>query len=205
MSPSLARAVPPLATGLARTWRLEVEGEDHVQQLKRGGVPVVFVVWHGRLLAPLWHRRNQSIGLLVSGHQDGGYLAYAATQWGYRVLRGSSTRGGVSGLKGVLRVLRTGGHAAFAPDGPRGPATRAKPGALAAARLAEGAVIPVGAHADRAWQLRSWDAMQIPRPFARIRVVYGTPLRPPAQAGPADAQLLDAALQWAQERARCCS
>ena len=35
----------------------------------------------------------------------------------------------------------------------------------------------VVAHVDRAWRLRSWDGFEIPKPFARVTIVYGAPER----------------------------
>ncbi|NIM48201.1 MAG: DUF374 domain-containing protein [Gemmatimonadales bacterium] len=165
------------AQALARTWRLDVSGEQHVARLRAAGLPVVFAVWHSQLLAPLWHRRREGISLLVSSHADGARLAAAATQWGYRVILGSSTRGGAGGLRRVVRTLVSGGEAAFAPDGPRGPPRVAKLGAVAAAQYSGAYIVPVSSSASTAWRARSWDAFQIPRPFARVRIVYGRPFR----------------------------
>ncbi len=190
---------------LVRSWRLEVVGDQHVQRLRQAGVPIVFTVWHAHLLAPLWHRRQEGITLLVSQHADGGYLAQAARDWGYRVVRGSSTRGGVGGLLAVIRSLAKGGDVAVTPDGPRGPARTVKPGALAAAARVGAAVVPVGAGASSWWQLRSWDGFAIPRPFARVRVVYGAPLRAglARKHGDLNVDALTRRLDAAQERAVC--
>jgi len=37
-------------------------------------------------------------------------------------------------------------------------------------------IIPLVAQVDRAWRLRSWDAFEIPKPFARVTVLYDTPV-----------------------------
>lgn len=165
-----------LTTGLARTWRLEIAGEDAVRCLRAAGERLIFAVWHGSLLAPLWHRREEGITLLVSSHPDATYLAAAAAKWGYHVVRGSTRRGGVGGLHGIVRALAAGRDAAFTPDGPRGPARAVKPGAVAAAQHAGAALVPVGVAASREWRCRSWDRFEVPRPLARVRIVYGDPI-----------------------------
>lgn len=189
---------------LAGTWRVEAVGEEHVTATRASGSPVLFTVWHGQLLVPLWHRRRQPITLLVSAHGDGRQLARAAQRWGYGVVFGSSTRGGSSGLRRLIRVLRGGGDGAVTPDGPRGPAGVAKPGVLAAARGGEASVIPVAAAATSAWRARSWDGFMIPRPFARVRVVYGAPLEVRRTDDQERARhRLERALADAEAEARC--
>lgn len=177
---------------LATTWRLDVRGEDPLAQLRRERRPHLFALWHASLLAPLWHRRGQGIALLVSRSRDAAHLTGAAREWGYRVLQGSSSRGAVSGFRALVRALRDGGAAAITPDGPRGPARRAKAGALEAARHAGALVVPVGVATSREWRAGSWDRFRIPQPFARVHIVYGRP-RAPAVYGPDDlTALIDA-------------
>ena len=171
----LPTALRAVAAGLARTWRLRVFGETRVHEARRTG-PVLFAVWHGQLLPPLWHRRQEGITLLVSGHRDAAYLSGPARAWGYTVVHGSSTRGGARGLRGLIQTLSAGHDAAITPDGPRGPARLAKPGVLAAAARAGARVIPVAATASRSWRLRSWDRFVLPAPGATVRVTYGQPL-----------------------------
>lgn len=178
-SPSLVTALAAgLVRALAATWRYRVHGWDHVQAARATRRPIVFVLWHSRILPLLYSRRSEGVALLVSRHRDGGYMASLAERWGYRVVRGSSKRGGEVGLLGLVRYLQQGGGAevALTPDGPRGPAEKAKPGALAAAQHAAALVIPAGARVSRAWWLESWDRFCIPKPFAAVDVVYGTPL-----------------------------
>lgn len=160
---------------LAATWRYRVRGWEHVTTARASGRPVIYVLWHSRILPLLYHRRDEGMALLISRHRDGGYLAELSERWGYRVVRGSSKRGGDVGLLGLVRHLRQGGEVAITPDGPRGPAERMKPGALAAAQHANALVIAAGARTSAAWWIRSWDRFCLPRPFAAVDIVYGPP------------------------------
>jgi lysophospholipid acyltransferase (LPLAT)-like uncharacterized protein len=201
-----ALAIGVMARLLARSWRLEVVGERHVEQARGAGGSVIFAVWHAFMLVPLWHRRGQGVTLLVSAHEDAAYLARAAMKWGYSVVRGSTTRGGASGFLGIVRVLSSGGEVAFTPDGPKGPARIAKPGAVAAAAQSGAAIVPIGASASSWWRLRSWDRFAIPRPFSRVRLVYGAPFRPNgtrAAAGKEETDQLTERLNAVQRSAGC--
>lgn len=189
------RAVAAAFHGLAATWRFEVRGGGHFDRVAAG--PFVFALWHHALLPLLWWHRHRGITLLVSAHQDGDLVARAAARMGYRLARGSSTRGGAAGYRGLLRALGAGAVVAVTPDGPTGPAGVVKPGIVRAAHRAGAPVLPVTARADRSWRLGSWDRLVVPRPFARIVVEYGPPLVPHAHPSIAAADLgraLDALL-----------
>lgn len=172
--PALARVGSWLMRVLAATWRYRERGAEHYRTL--GSTPFIFVLWHSRILPLLYYHRHTGLVLLVSQHRDGGYLVDLATRWGYRAVRGSSRRGGAVGLLGIVRELRAGARIAITPDGPVGPAEELKPGAIAAAQHAGAPLVPAAARTRSAWWLKSWDRFCIPKPFARIEVVYGPPI-----------------------------
>jgi hypothetical protein len=172
-----ARIGSALVRALAATWRYRVTGDEHIRALRETRRPFVFVLWHSRILPLLYRHRGEDVVMLISRHRDGGYLADVGARWGYRSVRGSTRRGGEVGLLGVVRALEGGAVVAITPDGPRGPAERVQPGAIAAAQHAGVPIIPVGALPSSAWYLRSWDRMCIPKPFAAIDVAYGAPIR----------------------------
>jgi len=173
--PLVGRLGAALLGLLAATWRYRVRGWEHVEDARRRQRPIVYVLWHSRILPLLYSRRREGVALLISRHADGGHLAQLSERWGYRVVRGSSQRGGEVGLLGLVRHLRDSAEVALTPDGPRGPAEHVKPGALAAAQHAAALVIAVGARASSAWWIRSWDRFCLPKPFATIEVVYSAP------------------------------
>ncbi|HXM37148.1 MAG TPA: lysophospholipid acyltransferase family protein [Gemmatimonadales bacterium] len=174
--PIAAAVGPTLAHALAATWRYRVTGDEHIRALRAERRPFVFVLWHNSILPLLYLHRREDVVMLISRHRDGGYLADLGERWGYRSVRGSTQRGGEVGLLGVVRALEAGAVVAITPDGPRGPAERVQPGAVAAAQHAGVPLIPVGARPRAAWRLKSWDRMRIPKPFTMIDVAYGQPI-----------------------------
>src|SRR3990170_4081606 len=174
----IARLAGPLLSMLARSWRLELLGAHHAwKELADAGKPYVLVAWHDALLPLLWQHRKRGMTIVVSEAREGRYLAAYARSLGYRESRGSSTRGGVRALLGAVKALRAGGSVAFTPDGPRGPRRIFKGGGPLAAQRGLAPVVPVHAGATRAWRLKSWDRLLIPKPFARVRIAYGMPFR----------------------------
>lgn len=219
MSKALRRALGALLGAFVRVWlatlRLTIEvdpalGWDPARAPRRrpsssarADVPWVLALWHGQQVPLLrWIRRRSTV-VLVSLSSDGELLAGALGVLGYDVARGSSSRGGAGGLRGVVRKLRAGSDAALAVDGPKGPrrvvrSQGSEVGAASAARLSAGVVVPMAAACSARWVLsRTWDQFELPRPFARVAVVLGAPLTPEE----ADPTSLGAAI----ERARAAS
>lgn len=160
---------------LARTWRMRAYGTESYEQLRRDAKPFAFAFWHGTLLPLVWRHRGQGTSVLVSLHKDGEIIARVCEALGLRTLRGSTTRGGGRALLGLVRELEAGYEVAVTPDGPKGPRHHFAPGALMAAQRAKAPIVPIGVHCSSAWYLKSWDRFTIPKPFARIVVVYGEP------------------------------
>lgn len=194
------RAGTPILRALASTWRYRVRNRAAIEELRAGEKAFIFSLWHGHLLPLLWFHRGQGIRILVSEHRDGEIIATVAESLGYGSIRGSTTRGGERALLSLIRVLEEGTEVAVTPDGPRGPAWRYQPGALVAAARARVPILPIAAHADRAWRLRSWDRFVVPKPFATVTVAYGNPVTVAAEnprAAATQADVLEAAMNAA--------
>jgi lysophospholipid acyltransferase (LPLAT)-like uncharacterized protein len=158
---------------LGRTWRVRVENDGPLKEMRRARRPVIFTFWHSRILPLAYLHRREGIVVLVSQHGDGEYTTRILEHMGYGTARGSTTRGGVQGLRGVLRAAREGHDLGFTPDGPRGPPRQVKWGTLVAARLSGAAILPLAAGSPDVWHVGSWDRMVIPKPFARVTLKYG--------------------------------
>jgi lysophospholipid acyltransferase (LPLAT)-like uncharacterized protein len=171
-----------LLESVLRTVRFETVGAEPYEQEHATGRPVIFTLWHGRLLPLSWFHRSWNLVTLISESADGEYIARVVQRWGYQVVRGSSSRGGGPALRELIRWLRQGRSIAVTPDGPRGPRQKLKPGVLAAAQLTGCALLPISAGANHAWWFEGWDRFLVPRPFSTVRIHYGQPVRVPRDA-----------------------
>lgn len=178
----IAAAGGGLLSTLLDTCRVEQKGTDNFKRFHREGRPVVFVLWHGRLLPCTYWNRHQELVTLVSQHRDGEYIARIVEGWGYTPVRGSSSRRAAGALRDLVRYVRAGRSLAITPDGPRGPRAVMKPGALLAAQLSGAPVIPAAGGASRGWWFGSWDRFLVPKPFAKVRLAYGEPVWIPRDA-----------------------
>ena len=175
-----------LLDALMATVRVSVEHGERHDRLRDAGEPILYALWHGRLLPLTYHHRHKGIVALISQSADGEYIARVVQGWGYETIRGSSSRGGGKALREIVKRLRGGRSLAITPDGPRGPRQRLQPGIITAAQLSGAVILPLAAGASRAWWPGGWDRFCIPKPFARVTVLYGEPRRVPRDADGAE-------------------
>ena len=176
---------PPLAAGLVRllgpTLRLRAEGLEALTSSGPAARPLIYCVWHGRILMVPWlnarlrrSRGERPVSVLASRSRDGELIAEYARRFGLDVVRGSSSRGGAGALRALVAAIRAGRDVALAPDGPRGPRRQLGSGVVALAALTGAPVVSLAFAARPAWRLATWDEFQIPWPFARAALVFGT-------------------------------
>jgi lysophospholipid acyltransferase (LPLAT)-like uncharacterized protein len=171
---------------LGATMRLDYRHREVLELARRQAGHYILAFWHSRFVMMPYAYPDRRLVVLLSEHRDARMLAPILERFGLQVAYGSSTAGGARALRALVARLNEGSDAGLAPDGPRGPRRRAKPGVLAAARLSGLPIVPVGFSASPARRLRSWDRTLVPRPFARGLFVYGQPLHVPREADAAE-------------------
>lgn len=159
---------------LSATWRMNTPGWEQYVARRQRGERTVLVLWHGQMLMCI-KAQALPLAVMISEHRDGEILARVLKLLGHSAVRGSSSRGGARALLEAARALAQGADVGVTPDGPRGPQHSFAPGAVALAFRAGAPIVSMAATADRAWRLRSWDKFEIPKPFARVTVVYSEP------------------------------
>jgi hypothetical protein len=176
----LALAVGPVLGAsalrmLAATLRVRRE-EAPVAPLWAARAPLIYAMWHGRLLLLPYLYGHRGARVLTSRSRDGEIVARWVRRFGLDPVRGSSSRGGGEALRVLTRALQDRHEVVVVPDGPRGPREVLKPGVIALARLSGAPIVPLAVGASREWRLHSWDEFRIPQPFARCVVRFGEPI-----------------------------
>jgi lysophospholipid acyltransferase (LPLAT)-like uncharacterized protein len=162
---------------LAGYWtKIIIVGEENIEEFERQKAGYMWVVWHGRMLIPVFDRRKRNIIAMVSEHRDGELVARIVHKLGYRTARGSSTRGGRKAFMEMVKNLRDGSIAAMLPDGPKGPRHVFKPGTMLMAQRAQIPMLSITYGAHPAWTFRSWDRFLVPKPFSRSVILMGKPI-----------------------------
>jgi lysophospholipid acyltransferase (LPLAT)-like uncharacterized protein len=159
------------------TWRIQIEESAGLQQALKTDEPLVFAHWHGIELSIVPLVRPYRIATMTSTSKDGQLIDFVIRKFGGATSKGSSTRGGIGALKGLVRLMiKEGYRASMAVDGPKGPLHQVKPGVFEISRIAGARIVPVGAASNRQINFsKSWNKAFLPKPFARVSVVFAEP------------------------------
>lgn len=171
-----------LISVIGKTVKPESEGMEHYAAVKEAGKIPIFCFWHNRIFLGVYSHRQRNIVVITSQSFDGEYIARFIQRFGFGAARGSSTRGGVGALVEMVRLMKNGLATAFTIDGPKGPRYVAKSGACLLAKKTGNPILPFLAEAEKFWEIKSWDRLQIPKPFTRARYFYAAPIYVPADA-----------------------
>lgn len=178
--------------GLYSTLNIKVTGKEHILQQRRSGEGYVLALWHCNVLLTPIIERDSGVMVMVSTSRDGDIISGVVEKLGNQPVRGSSSKGGRRVLGEIITRMREGQSAAITPDGPLGPYMKLKSGVVVMAQRAGVPIIPFHYEPDSSWRLSSWDRQPIPKPFSKLYVRYGAPLRLPADPDDFNASVIRA-------------
>ena len=159
------------------TWVIETVEPETLKRLKEQNRPLIFAHWHGDELAIVPLTTEYRIATMTSTSADGSLIDFVLHKLGGATSRGSSTRGGVGALVGLIRLIREGYRASIAVDGPKGPLHQVKPGVFELAYKTQARIVPLGVSVSKAHVFqKSWNKAQLPLPFSRVVVFFSEPL-----------------------------
>ena len=163
---------------LRLSWRIQYhESPELLNDLKENRM-AVFAHWHGDELALVYLLKRYRAAAMVSTSKDGDIMSGFLKILGVKASRGSSTRGAVSALKGILRLAKAGFRPSFAVDGPKGPYHKVKPGALEVAKILECRIHPLGVSCSNSFVFKkSWNKSYLPLPFSKLVIFSGPPMK----------------------------
>lgn len=174
--------LPHLAWMLLRflwwSWRYTIVEAPELKRLLKEKSPFLLAHWHGDEIALMPFITRYRLATIASTSKDGELMAGFIHKLGGVTSRGSSTRGGVAALKGLIRLIKNDRHnSSFAVDGPKGPIYKVKPGVFEVSRIANAPIFWAGVSADRYYSFpKAWNKATLPKPFARVFVEWHGPM-----------------------------
>ena len=137
--------------------------------------------WHNRILSfpSLFHKKLlKRTYAMASRSRDGQVISDVLAAFKIQTIRGSAhkagkSKGGAAALIGCIRTLREGNFVVIIPDGPRGPRYSVQPGIVMASIKSKIPVQTMSLNCKSCWKMKSWDGLQIPKPFSKVELVLG--------------------------------
>ncbi len=165
---------------LSATWRVTVEEPDEMKKSIANKEPLIFAHWHGDEVALIYLIGRYRIATITSTSKDGEMMNTVIHLLGGVTTRGSSTRGAINALKGLVRIVREEKrNSSFAVDGPKGPIYKVKPGVFEISRLMNSPIYSVGVACSHKWVFeKAWNKAYLPKPFAKIYMKWEGPIGP---------------------------
>jgi lysophospholipid acyltransferase (LPLAT)-like uncharacterized protein len=200
----LLNAAPPVAHGYIRllhaSMRIERRGAEVLDACRRDPGHYILCFWHSRFVLMPYCYPGPRIVVLSSNHRDAEALVRLLRKFGIEQARGSTTSGGLTGMRQILRKVEEGCDVGLTPDGPKGPRRRVQPGVVAVARFTGLPIVPVAFSAAPFRRLRSWDRTLLPKFFSRGLFVYGEAITVPRSAGDGEQEAKRLALEAELDR-----
>ncbi len=130
------------------------------------------IAWHSNIFflaaAKIRLRPKLNMSGLVSASKDAAYLVAFFNLMGIRSVRGSHKRRGREAILDLVDELKTDSDAFITPDGPRGPAGKAKKGFYVVAEAADVRILLVRFKPHCSIKIPSWDKFVVPLPFSLV-------------------------------------
>lgn len=158
---------------LSMTWKIRLHEPEKMKSFLRDKKPIILAHFHGDEIPLIALTSRYKIATMTSTSKDGEMMNFVLRLLGAKTSRGSSTRGGIGALKGLLHYCKNGSNCSMAVDGPKGPIYQVKPGVFELARLMKAPIFAGGVTCDRAWRFpKSWNQAYLPKPFAQLSITW---------------------------------
>lgn len=161
--------------GLKLTWRIKIIYHPQFDRKQQ----YLCTFWHGKQLAPVLKLLDCTATpgcVLASSSKDGEILTSMAKCLGYKIIRGSSRKNNVAGIRAMIKHIKLGFSIGTAADGPIGPQFVVKKGLPYLSQKFNLPILPVGSYYSSKWIFtRAWDKFELPKPFTKITLVLGQP------------------------------
>ena len=161
------------------TWKIELHEPERLKVLLKNKKTFLLAHFHGDEAPLLYLAGKYKLSTMISTSRDGEIMNIVYRLLGGKPSRGSSTRGGVSALKGLLQLAKSGRGCNVSVDGPKGPIYEIKPGVFELSRLLNAEIFAGGAYCEDCWRFpKSWNQAYFPKPFSRVVIIWTGPFGP---------------------------
>ncbi len=161
--------------GLKLSFRFRVINQPAIDKIRSKKTSYIVALWHQNLIhSTLSHSAPHAT--MASNSKDGDLITAVLHHLGYKVARGSSSKGGRRGIVELIRFVRQGYPAAVTVDGPQGPFHEPKNGIFSLAKACKVPIVPYVVYPEKFWAANNWDNFRVPLPFSRVCLYLCDPI-----------------------------
>lgn len=167
-----------------RTWRIRIDGREHLTRLYAEDKHFLLCFWHGKYVPIFPLLEGCEACVITSLSKRGSIIAEICKNFGYQSARipDQPRHDSLRLMGNIFSEARAG---AFAVDGPLGPHHRVKSGVIRIASTLGFDLLPVSVDSRLKMVInKRWDRMEIPLPFTKICLVFGEPIKVPPEIPP---------------------
>lgn len=175
-----ADAFTAMLWGLRATWQTRIAEIERLDVLLRRGERLIGCFWHGDYIPLFILMRNHDATVFTSASFRGQVISRLCSHFGYR--SAMIPERGEEAYEQMKKAAAGEQFVAVATDGPLGPHHVPKRGAISLASELGMAMLPISVAASSSWiDSTRWDQRTIPRPFSRVSIAVGEPMRVPSE------------------------
>lgn len=159
------------------TWKVTVFEPESFKNLQKENKRFILGHWHGDELTMLFFVKTYRLATMTSTSKDGELINKIIHLFGGNTSRGSSTRGSIAGLKGLINLIRKQNYNCnLALDGPKGPYHKVKPGVFEIAKMLKLPIYVSGVYYTDAIHFpKAWNKAFFPKLFASVYIHWEGP------------------------------
>ncbi|MGV6888600.1 lysophospholipid acyltransferase family protein [Rhodophyticola sp. SM2404] len=180
------------------TSHVEEDGWDAVAAALEAHGAIIIVCWHQRLMMTpyMFDLEKAPCRSLTSNARAGRLVGWVHRHFGYETMPMPKGVLGAAEMRTVLKGLKQGISIGISPDGPRGPARKAKLTPIQWARVSQVPVVNFTFSAKRFVTWPTWDSLMFPLPFTRLALTWRIwDAEVPERMSDAEAQAMAQALE----------
>lgn len=157
---------------------------DPRPKLRQEGRPYIMVLLHAHNVSGIFINDERRLIAMISRSTDGDLLIPLLKMRRIHAVRGSTRtqnrdKGGRQALEELSIGMKSQVPGLLAVDGPKGPRYKIHRGVVHLARQTGAAIVPIFPLPSRRFILhKSWDRLQIPKPFSHIEMYCGEVIDP---------------------------
>ncbi len=177
----IAKVAQRLIRLILFTCKVEVRQLTYLRNIAKKEKCIV-MFWHDRLSLIAYilskHAPEIPYAAFISKSRDGDLQAAVVNTYPYASAIRVSHNARHVALREMIKAANDLKVILITPDGPKGPPYEIKPGMVYAAKVSQSSIIPLTWYASKFWKLNTWDKMMIPKPFSKVIISFGEPIRP---------------------------